>query len=151
MYWQLHFDRHMPSSHLLSFSSKGIFYFVNWVHLPITGCWDRLGLEGATRLRGEAGGGDAVIAGRNSIRIVSLWSQTSPQMSQTFTIRLWSLKPNQQGSLYKEWKGNVPQINNDENDDDVDDDVSQGQTNKHIGWGRLSCTHRACVCITWWR
>ena len=43
----------------------------------------------------------------------------------------------------------------DENDDDADDaddaddeDAGQGQTNKHIGFVGLSCTHRACVCIT---
>ena len=35
----------------------------------------------------------------------------------------------------------------DDGDDDDDSDEGRGQTNKHIGWG-LSCTHRACVCIT---
>ena len=40
-----------------------------------------------------------------------------------------------------------PSDDDDYNDDDDDDGACWGQTNKHIGWG-LSCTHRACVCIT---
>ena len=36
----------------------------------------------------------------------------------------------------------------DDADDADDEDAGWGQTNKHIGFVGLSCTHRACVCIT---